>query len=83
MRISKITLLFLVFIIVLSVFVAKISNLITVNYDYTNNEDIVVSRSFDADLVLDDGNEHLMWFVQVSFGILFYFIIFIKVSAFI
>ncbi|CAG7834379.1 unnamed protein product [Allacma fusca] len=66
MRISKLTLSLLILIIMLSMFAARISNLISISYDYASEDDQVIPRPYDPSLVLDDENKHLMWFVQIS-----------------
>jgi len=66
MRVSKITLIVLVCIIVLSIFVAKISNILAIKYGEKEVlEKTEKSREFDESLVLGDSSDHLMWFVQV------------------
>lgn len=73
MRLSKITILVLICIIVLSVFVAKISNLITIKYEFespseTENPSKKNPIPVDPDpnqLLLGDSPDHLMWFIQV------------------
>lgn len=68
MRLSKFTGLFLIAIICLAVFLAKVSNLIRIYDDF----EIYESPHPDPILkVIGDSPEPLFWFVQVSFHLKF------------
>lgn len=54
------TIAFLSFILMLSIFVAKITNLIAT--DVESNVDTVKPKYYD----IDDSPDHLMWFLQVN-----------------
>ncbi|XP_008553541.1 transmembrane protein 62 [Microplitis demolitor] len=60
MKISMSTIAFLSFILMLSIFVAKITNLIAT--DVESNVDTVKPKYYD----IDDSPDHLMWFLQIS-----------------
>jgi hypothetical protein len=76
MRLSKITFIVLVCIIVLSIFVAKISNLIAIKYHEMGaaSADGLIQAATgqkihvedDLSLTFGDSTDHLMWFVQVG-----------------
>ena len=69
MRVSKFTVFLFVMIIGMSVFLAKLSNLVRINYDdsdnnYDGQHDQPLASS-DTSFVIGDKPEPLLWFMQV------------------
>lgn len=65
MRISKSTLIILILMLVFSILVANVANLLNTQVIYDSK------KSDDSDLAqhslrIEDGDEYLIWFVQVS-----------------
>lgn len=65
MKLSKFGVIVLIFIVLFSIFIAKVSNIIAVNsswkYDDKNKKSSVNSDS----VIIKDSLDHLIWFVQV------------------
>ncbi|KAH0539902.1 transmembrane protein 62-like [Cotesia glomerata] len=60
MKVSMSTIAFLIFILMLSIFVAKVTNLIAT--DVETNVETIKPKYYD----IDDSPDHLMWFLQIS-----------------
>ncbi|KAG8035777.1 hypothetical protein G9C98_001433 [Cotesia typhae] len=60
MKVSMSTIAFLIFILMLSIFVAKVTNLIAT--DVETNLETIKPKYYD----IDDSPDHLMWFLQIS-----------------
>ena len=66
MRMSRITIVGLLALVILSIVITRVVNLISVNYNFESyQDDATPAGARDPSMVIGRENSHLMWFLQV------------------
>lgn len=63
MRITNITIILLIFVLMFSIFVANFANIINVDINYTSDNN--KNANTRSNLKMSHTDDHLMWFLQV------------------